>query len=87
MGDLIPSLLLPHWAKSDKALHQVSQIRQYTQCQLLIMIFKYAWDILRRRKNDPNPPSDLLQRLIEGTDADGNRLTDKAIVSEMIGQM
>jgi cytochrome P450 len=52
-----------------------------------MVIFKYTWDVLRRRKSDPNPPSDLLQRLIEGTDEDGNRLTDKAIVSEMIIQM
>jgi hypothetical protein len=35
MGDRIPSLLLPHWDKGDKALHQVSLIRQYAQCQLL----------------------------------------------------
>jgi hypothetical protein len=87
MGDLIPSLLFPHLAKSDKALVQVSQIGRYAQCQLLIIIFKYAWDVLRRRKNDPNPPSDLLQRLIEDTDEDGNQLTDGAIVSEMIAQM
>jgi cytochrome P450 len=52
-----------------------------------MMLFKYTWDVLRRRKSDPNPPNDLLQRLIEGTDEDGNRLTDEAIVSEMIGQL
>jgi cytochrome P450 len=52
-----------------------------------MMVIKYAWDVLQRRKNDPNPPNDLLQRLIEGTDEDGNQLTDKAIVSEMIIQM
>jgi cytochrome P450 len=52
-----------------------------------LMMFKYTWDVLRRRKNDPNPQSDLLQRLIEGTDEDGNRLTDRAIVSEMLIQM
>jgi cytochrome P450 len=54
---------------------------------ITLIIFKYAWDALRRRKSDPNPPSDLLQRLIEGTDENGNRLTDGAIVSEMITQM
>jgi cytochrome P450 len=43
--------------------------------------------MLRRRKNDPNPPNDLLQRLIEGVDEDGNRLPDKAVVSEMLLQM
>jgi cytochrome P450 len=52
-----------------------------------LMIFKYTWDVLRRRKNDPNPPNDLLQRIIEGTDEDGNQLTDEAIVSEMFIQM
>jgi cytochrome P450 len=52
-----------------------------------MMVIKYAWDALQRRKNDPNPPNDSLQRLIEGTDEDGNQLTDKAIVSEMIIQM
>jgi cytochrome P450 len=87
MGDFLPPLLFPKLAKSDKALIQVSQIRQYAQCQLLIIIFKYAWDVLRKRKNDPNPPNDLLQRLIEGTDEDGNQLPDEAIVSEMLIQM
>jgi cytochrome P450 len=52
-----------------------------------LMIFKYTWNILRRRKNDPNPPNDLLQRLIEGADEDGNQLTDEAIVSEMFFQL
>jgi cytochrome P450 len=51
------------------------------------MMFKYTWDVLRKRKSDPNPPSDLLQRIIEGTDEDGNRLSDEAIVSEMLLQM
>jgi cytochrome P450 len=87
MGNLIPPLLFSHWEKSDKDIHQVSRIKQYAQCQLLTMIFKYARDVLRERKNDPNPPNDLLQRLIEGTDKDGNRLTDNAIVSEMIVQL
>jgi cytochrome P450 len=54
---------------------------------ITLTIFKYAWDVLQRRKNDPNPPNDLLQRLIEGTDADGNRLTNEAVVSEILIQM
>jgi cytochrome P450 len=87
MGDLIPPLLAPHWAKSDQAIIQASRKRQYTQCHLLTIIFKYGWDVLRRRKSDPNPPSDLLQRLIEGTDEDGNQLTDRAVVSEILAQM
>jgi cytochrome P450 len=52
-----------------------------------MMIFKYTWDVLRRRKSDPNPPSDLLQRIIEGPDENGNQLADGAVVSEMIAQM
>jgi cytochrome P450 len=66
---------------------QVSQLRQYAQYRLLMSVFKYTWDVLRRRKNDPNPPNDLLQRFIEDTDEDGNRLTDKAVVSEMVVQL
>jgi cytochrome P450 len=52
-----------------------------------MMIFKYARDVLQKRRSDPNPPSDLLQRLIEGTDEDGNQLSDDAIVSEMLVQL
>jgi hypothetical protein len=87
MGDLIPSLLLPRYVKSDQDIVQVSRIEQCAQFQLLIVLLKYGWNVLRKRKNDPNPPNDLLQRLIEGTDEDGNRLTDETIVSEMLLQM
>jgi cytochrome P450 len=43
--------------------------------------------MLEERKKDKNPPNDLLQRLIEATDEDGNHLPDIIIIAEVIIQM
>jgi cytochrome P450 len=42
---------------------------------------------LEKRRKEENPRQDLLQRLIEATDEDGNHLLDDMIAAEMIVQM
>jgi cytochrome P450 len=42
---------------------------------------------LEERKKEENPRNDLLQRLIDAKDDEGNRLSDRAIASEMLIQM
>jgi cytochrome P450 len=43
--------------------------------------------MLQERKKEEHPRNDLLQRIIDAKDDDGNQLNDNAIVSEMLTQM
>jgi cytochrome P450 len=42
---------------------------------------------LKKRKSDKGEHNDLLQRIIDAKDEDGNHLPDEVIVSEMMAQM
>jgi cytochrome P450 len=43
--------------------------------------------MLEERKKEKNPRADLLQYLINAKDEEGNKLSDNAIISEMLLQM